>query len=253
MWTYHFSHSRLHNLHGSVKILIVLIWGTVIFQVPALFLPIPLFLMIIGLISAKLPVKTVFLSLAPFWIILALTGILSVLHLETSMTPSGNSWHIRFSKTDLLSFSVYAAQFNIALLFSLLLISTTSQSRLISGLETLLAPVPGINGHIIALTVMVTLNTIPVIFRTWKNINKAAQLRQLNKGIPVIRSSKLMIPLMIQMVHNIEKMSQAIELRGVTATRTRQKQRSYHCERWRTGEWIYFTLMTAPFLLLPLF
>lgn len=191
--------SFLHRLDPRTKILCTLIfivgiffaqsWGS--YGLVAAFTA-------FNMALSKLPLKLIWKSIKPLWIIIVFTmGI----HVFT--TPGTIIWQwgwLKITMEGVRQGSMMTARLVFLIAFSSLLTYTTSPIVLTDGIESLLKPfrVIGVPAHELAMMMTIALRFIPTLLQETERIMKAQKARGADfESGNLIRRAKAMVPLLV--------------------------------------------------------
>lgn len=224
--------SFLHRMDPRAKIVATMIFIIAIFlaETTLAYTLVGLFTLFTVALS-RLPMRLVWNSVKPLWIIIVFT--MSV-HVFT--TPGTMIWQYGFlhiSEEGLRMGSYMAARLVFLIIFSSLLTYTTSPIRLTDGIEHLLNPFRlfGVPAHELAMMMTIALRFIPTLLEETDRIMKAQASRgaDFTTGSLVKRAKNmvpLLVPLFISAFRRADELAVAMEARCYRGgeNRTRMKE-----------------------------
>jgi energy-coupling factor transport system permease protein len=228
-------HSFLHRLDPRAKIVATMIFIIAIFFADSLAsYGLVTAFVVLNLVLSQLPMKLIWKSLKPLWIIIVFTmGI----HVFT--TPGTALWHYGiFTITDqgIYQGSLMTARLVFLIVFSSLLTYTTSPIVLTDGIEHLLNPFRhiGVPAHELAMMMTIALRFIPTLLEETDRIMKAQTARGANftsgnlwqRGRNMI---PLLVPLFVSAFRRADDLATAMEARCYRGgdNRTRMNELAY--------------------------
>ena len=223
--------SFLHRMDPRAKIVATMIFIIAIFlaETTLAYTLVGLFTLFTVALS-RLPMRLVWNSVKPLWIIIVFTmGV----HVFT--TPGAMIWQYGFlhiSEEGLRMGSYMAARLVFLIIFSSLLTYTTSPIRLTDGIEHLLNPFRrfGVPAHELAMMMTIALRFIPTLLEeTDRIMNSSFAWCRLTTGSLVKRAKNmvpLLVPLFISAFRRADELAVAMEARCYRGgeNRTRMKE-----------------------------
>lgn len=224
--------SFLHRMDPRAKIISTLIFMIAIFladSVVAYTLVGAFTFLAMGM--SRLPVRLIWASIKPLWIIIAFTLLIHVF-----TTPGTVVWQYSFlsiTQEGLRMGGFMGARLVFLILFSSLLTYTTSPIRLTDGIEYLLNPFKriGVPAHELAMMMTIALRFIPTLLEETDRIMKAQEARgaDFTTGSIVKRAKNmipLLVPLFISAFRRADELAIAMEARCYRGgeNRTRMKE-----------------------------
>lgn len=224
--------SFLHRMDPRAKIIATMIFIIAIFlaETTLAYTVVGLFTLFTVALS-RLPMRLVWNSVKPLWIIIVFT---MAVHVFT--TPGTMIWQYGFlhiSEEGLRMGSYMAARLVFLIIFSSLLTYTTSPIRLTDGIEHLLNPFRriGVPAHELAMMMTIALRFIPTLLEETDRIMKAQASRgaDFTTGSLVKRAKNmvpLLVPLFISAFRRADELAIAMEARCYRGgeNRTRMKE-----------------------------
>lgn len=223
--------SFLHRMDPRAKII-----ATMIFIVAIFLAETTLAYVVVGLFTiftvalSRLPMRLVWNSIKPLWIIIVFT---MVIHIFT--TPGTMVWEMGFlhiSEEGLRMGSFMAARLVFLIIFSSLLTYTTSPIRLTDGIEHLLNPFRrfGVPAHELAMMMTIALRFIPTLLEETDRIMKAQASRgaDFTTGSIIKRAKNmvpLLVPLFISAFRRADELAVAMEARCYRGGHNRTRMR----------------------------
>ncbi len=192
--------SIIHRMDPRVKILITLLMITILFFIDT-FIGYFLFLLlvVIILLTAKLPIKRVLRGLKPVFFLVILT-----LFLHLFLTRGGEViWQWRFLRIE--EAGVFTGFFMVSrilllIMFTSILTLTTSPLELTDGIEYLLKPLArfGLPAGELAMMMTIALRFIPTLLEEADKIMKAQKARGADfESGNIIQRAKALVPLLV--------------------------------------------------------
>lgn len=179
---------------------------------------------------SRLPIRLVWNSIKPLWIIIVFT---MTIHIFT--TPGTMVWEMGFlhiSEEGLRMGSFMAARLVFLIIFSSLLTYTTSPIRLTDGIEHLLNPFRriGVPAHELAMMMTIALRFIPTLLEETDRIMKAQASRgaDFTTGSIIKRAKNmvpLLVPLFISAFRRADELAVAMEARCYRGGHNRTRMR----------------------------
>ena len=224
--------SFLHMMDPRAKILATMIFIMAVFFADSVvgYGIVAAFTMLCFVV-ARLPVRVLWLSVKPLWVIIVFT-----LAIHVFMTPGEVLYEYGFltvTREGLATGSQMAGRLVFLILFSSLLTYTTSPIRLTDGIEHLLNPFRrfGVPAHELAMMMTIALRFIPTLLEETDRIMKAQAARGADfvTGNIVRRARNmvpLMVPLFISAFRRADELATAMESRCYRGgdNRTRMKE-----------------------------
>ena len=227
--------SLLHKMDPRAKILGTCVLMVVIFLAQS----IPSYAILTGLAvvafaSSKLPMRLIWQSIRPLWVIILFT---MAIHIFTTPGVEIWRWHfISITEEGLHQGSLMTARLVYLLLFSSLLTYTTSPIVLTDGIEALLHPFKplGLPAHELAMMMTIALRFIPTLLEETDRIMKAQTARgaDFTSGNILQRAKHMipiLVPLFISAFRRADDLATAMEARCYRGgeNRTRMKPLEY--------------------------
>lgn len=211
--------SYFHKMDPRAKILITMILIIAIFVANSITAyALITALAIFSFIVSKLPIKLIWKSIKPLWIIILFTMVVHVLS-----TPGTVLWHWKFisiTEEGINQGSLMTARLIYLLVFSSLLTFTTSPIVLTDGIEYLLSPFKkiGVPAHELAMMMTIALRFIPTLLEETDRIMKAQTARgaDFNSGNMLQRAKSMvpiLVPLFISAFRRADELATAMEAR----------------------------------------
>lgn len=224
--------SFLHRMDPRAKIIATMIFIIAIFlaETTLAYTVVGVFTLFTVALS-RLPMRLVWNSVKPLWIIIVFT---MAVHVFT--TPGTMIWQYGFlhiSEEGVRMGSYMAARLVFLIIFSSLLTYTTSPIRLTDGIEHLLNPFRriGVPAHELAMMMTIALRFIPTLLEETDRIMKAQASRgaDFTTGSLVKRAKNmvpLLVPLFISAFRRADELAVAMEARCYRGgeNRTRMKE-----------------------------
>ncbi|KAF1681816.1 energy-coupling factor transporter transmembrane protein EcfT [Veillonella sp. R32] len=223
--------SFLHRMDPRAKIIATMIFIVAIFlaETTLAYIVVGLFTIFTVALS-RLPMRLVWNSIKPLWIIIVFT---MVIHIFT--TPGTMVWEMGFlhiSEEGLRMGSFMAARLVFLIIFSSLLTYTTSPIRLTDGIEHLLNPFRrfGVPAHELAMMMTIALRFIPTSLEETDRIMKAQASRgaDFTTGSIIKRAKNmvpLLVPLFISAFRRADELAVAMEARCYRGGHNRTRMR----------------------------
>ncbi|WP_295237400.1 energy-coupling factor transporter transmembrane component T [Veillonella sp.] len=223
--------SFLHRMDPRAKIIATMIFIVAIFlaETTLAYIVVGLFTIFTVALS-RLPMRLVWNSIKPLWIIIVFT---MVIHIFT--TPGTMVWEMGFlhiSEEGLRMGSFMAARLVFLIIFSSLLTYTTSPIRLTDGIEHLLNPFRrfGVPAHELAMMMTIALRFIPTLLEETDRIMKAQASRgaDFTTGSIIKRAKNmvpLLVPLFISAFRRADELAVAMEARCYRGGHNRTRMR----------------------------
>lgn len=211
--------SFIHKMDPRAKIIATMIFIIAIFIADSVFayLIITTFI-VVAFITSKLPVRLIWQSIKPLWIIIVFT---MVVHVFT--TPGEVLWQWKFisiTRQGVNEGILMTARLVYLLTFSSLLTFTTSPIVLTDGIEYLLSPFKkfGVPAHEIAMMMTIALRFIPTLLEETNRIMKAQTARgaDFTSGNVIKRAKNMvpiLVPLFISAFRRADELATAMEAR----------------------------------------
>lgn len=230
---YYPSRSVVHRMDASVKILLMILYIVTIFLVNTYSGYIATFLLLLlTVICAKIPLKTVLKSVKAVLFLILFTTILNVLFYKGEYTVSWSWWIFTVTDGGLIFAGKMAFRLAFLVMGTSLLTFTTTPVELTDGIESLLSPLKLIKVpvHDIAVIMSITLRFIPILMEETDKIIMAQSSRgaDFSSG-GIIKKAKallpILIPLFISAFRRAEELSNAMDSRcyGAPVPRTKHK------------------------------
>ena len=227
--------SLLHRMDPRAKIIATMIFIIAIFFADSLVTYSIVAAFTFGCLGlSRLPVRLVWLSIKPLWIIIVFT-----LDIHVFTTPGEYlftyGW-LHISREGLNLGGLMAGRLIFLIVFSSLLTYTTSPIRLTDGIERLLNPWKrfGVPAHELAMMMTIALRFIPTLLEETDRIMKAQESRgaDFTTGSLVKRAKNmlpLLVPLFISAFRRADELAVAMESRCYRGGegRTRLKELQY--------------------------
>lgn len=223
--------SFLHRMDPRAKIIATMIFIVAIFLAEtALAYAVVGVFTIFTVALSRLPIRLVWNSIKPLWIIIVFT---MTIHIFT--TPGTMVWEMGFlhiSEEGLRMGSFMAARLVFLIIFSSLLTYTTSPIRLTDGIEHLLNPFRriGVPAHELAMMMTIALRFIPTLLEETDRIMKAQASRgaDFTTGSIIKRAKNmvpLLVPLFISAFRRADELAVAMEARCYRGGHNRTRMR----------------------------
>ncbi|SUP44601.1 energy-coupling factor transporter transmembrane component T family protein [Veillonella criceti] len=223
--------SFLHRMDPRAKIIATMIFIVAIFLAEtALAYAVVGVFTIFTVALSRLPMRLVWNSIKPLWIIIVFT---MTIHIFT--TPGTMVWEMGFlhiSEEGLRMGSFMAARLVFLIIFSSLLTYTTSPIRLTDGIEHLLNPFRriGVPAHELAMMMTIALRFIPTLLEETDRIMKAQASRgaDFTTGSIIKRAKNmvpLLVPLFISAFRRADELAVAMEARCYRGGHNRTRMR----------------------------
>jgi energy-coupling factor transport system permease protein len=198
-------------------------------------------------ISCKLPAMHFVRSVRPMLFFFAILFITQLLFTEGN-TIYRFKW-ISLSYEGLLLGSIITLRFIFLLLFAALLTATTSASRITTGIERLLRPLPlrymGISSHDLAMMMSLSIYFVPLLYDNFRSLKEAQFSRGLNiKKTPVKAIFSLSVPLVNSSLRRVEEVALAMESRCYTSL----GRTSIHVMEVKKLDYLFFFLYSIFFI-----
>ena len=231
--------SLLHRMDPRAKIIATMIFIIAIFFADSLVTYSIVAAFTFGCLGlSRLPVRLVWLSIKPLWIIIVFTLAIHV-----------------FSREGLNLGGLMAGRLIFLIVFSSLLTYTTSPIRLTDGIERLLNPWKrfGVPAHELAMMMTIALRFIPTLLEETDRIMKAQESRgaDFTTGSLVKRAKNmvpLLVPLFISAFRRADELAVAMESRCYRGGegRTRMKELRYSpLDFYGIGAVVFVSLLLA--------
>ncbi|MDY0388475.1 MAG: energy-coupling factor transporter transmembrane protein EcfT [Methanolobus sp.] len=240
--------SLLHRLDPRTKIIGLMLSSICILEASS-FVEIVLltFVFLSLVISCKLPAMHFVRSVRPMLFFFAILFITQLLFTEGN-TIYRFKW-ISLSYEGLLLGSIITLRFIFLLLFAALLTATTSASRITTGIERLLRPLPlrymGISSHDLAMMMSLSIYFVPLLYDNFRSLKEAQFSRGLNiKKTPVKAIFSLSVPLVNSSLRRVEEVALAMESRCYTSL----GRTSIHVMEVKKLDYLFFFLYSIFFI-----
>ena len=227
--------SLLHRMDPRAKIIDTMIFIIAIFFADSLVTYSIVAAFTFGCLGlSRLPVRLVWLSIKPLWIIIVFTLVIHVFTTPGEYLFTYGWLHI--SREGLNLGGLMAGRLIFLIVFSSLLTYTTSPIRLTDGIERLLNPWKrfGVPAHELAMMMTIALRFIPTLLEETDRIMKAQESRgaDFTTGSLVKRAKNmvpLLVPLFISAFRRADELAVAMESRCYRGGegRTRLKELQY--------------------------
>ena len=227
--------SLLHRMDPRAKIIATMIFIIAIFFADSLVTYSIVAAFTFGCLGlSRLPVRLVWLSIKPWWIIIVFTLAIHVFTTPGEYLFTYGWLHI--SREGLNLGGLMAGRLIFLIVFSSLLTYTTSPIRLTDGIERLLNPWKrfGVPAHELAMMMTIALRFIPTLLEETDRIMKAQESRgaDFTTGSLVKRAKNmvpLLVPLFISAFRRADELAVAMESRCYRGGegRTRLKELQY--------------------------
>lgn len=226
--------SFLHRMDPRAKILATTIFIVAIFLAEnTLGYGIIAAFTLFAIAIARLPVRLLWQSIKPLWIIIVFT-----LAIHVFTTPGTIVWEYSFihiTREGLVMGGQMGARLVFLILFSSLLTYTTSPIRLTDGIEHLLNPFKriGVPAHELAMMMTIALRFIPTLLEETDRIMKAQEARgaDFTTGSLITRAKNmipLLVPLFISAFRRADDLATAMEARCYRGGENRTRMKELH-------------------------
>lgn len=253
--------SIIHRLDPKTKILITAIFMVILFLPQNIFgyLLITLFVFFI-IIASKIPVKLIFRSIKPLFLIIILTTILNIFYTPGSpLFPPLKIWFVTLSVSmegiKVAAFMVIRISYLI--IGTSMLTYTTSPIVLTDGLENLLSPLKKIRVPVHEFSMMMTiaLRFIPTLIEETDKIINAQKARgaDFTSGGLLKRAKALipiLVPLFVSAFRRAEELAIAMECRCYRGDIGRTRLKVYRFTLIDYASFIVIALLLAGVILL---
>ncbi len=251
--------SLLHQLHPRLKILSLIMAGTVVFFLSS---PLPLglffFLLVLGAFSAGLKSLSLFRGSAPVLPFLALIALVQIffIHGDQGAEVLFSLWGRDVYREGLVFTALLFGRFFCLFYLFSLFSSITSISELSHGTQGLLRPLTGKSGlsHDGALLVVLVFRFIPLMLMEAEYLTKAQAARGAGfgtwRGGPVKRirlALPLLVPLFTGALEHAGILAEAMEARCYEPGRNRTSLDEYF---WRIQDSLFLFFLLCFFMLL---
>lgn len=213
--------SKVHSLDPRMKIIITIIYVTLIFTVKNFSAFLVFFAFVLTAVAvSKIPIKFVFKGLKPLLLIIVLTGLLNMF-----MTDGDVAFYIYHTNIKATWQGIRLAAFMIIRLALLItgtsvLTLTTSPISLTDGLEHILKPLKKIRVpvHELSMLMTIAIRFIPTLLEETEKIMKAQKARgaDFESGGIIKRAKALvpvLVPLFISSFRRADELAMAMESR----------------------------------------
>ncbi|WP_342306278.1 energy-coupling factor transporter transmembrane protein EcfT [Methanolobus sp. ZRKC5] len=240
--------SLLHRLDPRTKIIGLMLASICILEASS-FVEIVLiaFVFLSLVIACKLPSIHFVRSVRPMLFFFAILFITQLLFTEGTIIYRFK-W-ISVSYEGLVLGSIITLRFIFLLLFAALLTATTSPSRITTGIERLLRPLPlkyiGISSHDLAMMMSLSIYFVPLLYDNFRSLKEAQFSRGLNiKKAPVKAIFSLSVPLVSSSVRRVEEVALAMESRCYSSL----GRTSIHVMMIKKVDYLFFFLYSIIFI-----
>ena len=246
--------SLLHRMDPRAKIIATMIFIIAIFFADSLVTYSIVAAFTFGCLGlSRLPVRLVWLSIKPLWIIIVFTLVIHVFTTPGEYLFTYGWLHI--SREGLNLGGLMAGRLIFLIVFSSLLTYTTSPIRLTDGIERLLNPWKrfGVPAHELAMMMTIALRFIPTLLEETDRIMKAQESRgaDFTTGSLLKRAKNmvpLLVPLFISAFRRADELAVAMESRCYRGGegRTRMKELRYSpLDFYGIGAVVFVSLLLA--------
>lgn len=251
--------SPLHKMHAPIKIILTILYITVLFLVdsPVSYVIFTVYTVVLVLISG-VPMKTLLRGVKPMLWIFIFTAILNVF-----MTPGETIWSLpifrftlKITKEGLTAGVTMAVRLLYLIIGTSLLTLTTSPLQLTDGIEKLLKPLRKIKvpSHEIAMMMTIAIRFIPTLAEETDKIKKAQTARGADfETGNIIKRAKAMIPLLVPLFisafRRADELATAMEARCYNGGGNRTRMKETHMTALDVKAIVIFILAATVVLL----
>lgn len=251
--------SPLHKMHAPLKIILTILYITVLFFIdsPVSYAIFTVYTVALVLISG-VPLKVLLRGVKPMLWIFIFTAILNVF-----MTPGEIIWSLtifrftlKITNEGLAAGVTMAVRLLYLIMGTSLLTLTTSPLQLTDGIEKLLKPLRKIKvpSHEIAMMMTIAIRFIPTLAEETDKIKKAQTARGADfETGNIIKRAKAMIPLLVPLFisafRRADDLATAMEARCYNGGDNRTRMKESHMTALDVKAIVIFTLAAAVVLL----
>ncbi len=251
---YYAADSPIHRMDPRVKIL-----GALAIMVTVFFIHTPWQLALglafsLGLVVvAHIPARSVIGAVRPVAFVLLLLGLFNLFTVRTGEVL-WEWWAIVITTDGVRAAFLYSLRLLVGVLAGLLILLTTTPSRLTDAFDALLAPLShiGLPGHELAMVFSLMLRFVPTLADEARAVSDAQTARGggLGEGSPIKRVRALVpvvVALLASSLHHAEDLSRALDARCYVGSQSRSH---WHPLRMRWSDWVAFACVAAYIALL---
>ncbi|MGN1124521.1 MAG: energy-coupling factor transporter transmembrane component T family protein [Eubacterium sp.] len=211
--------SVVHKMDARMKIVLTIMLITSIFICKTVFSLLLVILSATALVLvSKIPLKTVYKSVKPLAVIIAITAVLNLFYGEGE--PLVTLGRLKITEAGIMASIFMAVRIITLVVISSLLTYTTSPTELTDGLERLLKPLTylKIDVHSVSMTMTIALRFIPTLIEEIDKIMSAQKSRgaDMDSGGLIHRVKALvpvLIPLFVSAFRRANELAYAMECR----------------------------------------
>lgn len=226
--------SVVHKLDSRMKIILTLALIISIFICKTLpSLAVMAVAAIILILTAKIPLKTVWKSIKPLGVIILFTAILNIFYGKGE--PLVQIWKLKITEDGIMTAAFMAVRIITLVVISSLLTYTTSPTELTDGLERLMKPLKlfKLDVHSVSMTMTIALRFIPTLIEEIDKIMSAQKSRgaDMESGGLIHRAKALtpvLIPLFVSAFRRANDLAYAMECRCYRGGEGRTKMKVLH-------------------------
>ncbi|MDR3021660.1 MAG: energy-coupling factor transporter transmembrane protein EcfT [Clostridiales bacterium] len=232
---YYPSNSVVHKIDPRLKILMVIAYITMVFEVPNFwgFLVVSVFVLFATIIS-RVPIGSVLRSVRPIMYLIIFTSVITVIfYTDKTSVPDWIWWKFNFYKKSIYNAAFMACRLLLLVLGPSILTLTTTPVQLTDGLEWLFAPLKLVKFpvHTMVLIMSIALRFIPTLMEETDKIINAQKARCANfDSKNIFKKAKAMLPVLIPLFvssfKRADQLAEALDSRCYNGAkgRTRMKK-----------------------------